>query len=205
MAIPIEMPKLSDTMTEGTLVKWLKQAGDAVEIGDVLAEVDALSLAQELQRPVGLAVETGGAPAIVMWDALLEEQNGFAGSRSFPLFVARGLRWLANTAPLLPSTEAGRPLGEEAGAWTDAAGRRHDAAGASLTIAEAGVYTDGDSGRLAVSLFDASATGVVVAAGLSADTATSSAAGVPLWTWLALLAFVLLLVEGILYQKGRLP
>ena len=40
MPIYIEMPKLSDTMTEGTLVKWLKSEGDAVEIGDELAEIE---------------------------------------------------------------------------------------------------------------------------------------------------------------------
>ena len=35
MPLTIEMPKLSDTMTEGTLVKWLKKPGDKVEMGDV--------------------------------------------------------------------------------------------------------------------------------------------------------------------------
>ena len=34
MANIIEMPKLSDTMTVGTLVKWLKKEGDAVKTGD---------------------------------------------------------------------------------------------------------------------------------------------------------------------------
>ena len=33
------MPKLSDTMTEGTVVKWNKQVGDEIEIGDVIAEI----------------------------------------------------------------------------------------------------------------------------------------------------------------------
>jgi mono/diheme cytochrome c family protein len=32
------MPKLSDTMTEGTLLKWHKNVGDRVEIGDIIAE-----------------------------------------------------------------------------------------------------------------------------------------------------------------------
>ena len=40
MAIHIEMPKLSDTMTEGTVVRWLKQVGDQVEIGDEIAEIE---------------------------------------------------------------------------------------------------------------------------------------------------------------------
>ena len=39
MPINIDMPKLSDTMTEGTLIKWHKKVGDSVEIGDVLAEI----------------------------------------------------------------------------------------------------------------------------------------------------------------------
>ena len=40
MPIPLEMPKLSDTMTEGTVVRWLKAEGDPVEIGDELAEIE---------------------------------------------------------------------------------------------------------------------------------------------------------------------
>src|ERR1700754_3813298 len=40
MAQIIDMPKLSDTMTVGTLVKWLKKEGDAVKAGDMLAEVE---------------------------------------------------------------------------------------------------------------------------------------------------------------------
>ncbi|MFC7337382.1 dihydrolipoamide acetyltransferase family protein [Haloferula chungangensis] len=34
------MPKLSDTMTEGTLLTWHKKVGDSVEIGDIIAEVE---------------------------------------------------------------------------------------------------------------------------------------------------------------------
>jgi pyruvate dehydrogenase E2 component (dihydrolipoamide acetyltransferase) len=45
----IEMPKLSDTMTEGTLVKWLKKPGDKVEIGDILAEVETDKAVMEME------------------------------------------------------------------------------------------------------------------------------------------------------------
>ncbi|MEZ7845312.1 MAG: hypothetical protein QMB41_01300, partial [Rhodospirillales bacterium] len=38
MAIQVLMPALSPTMTEGTIAKWLKQVGDAIESGDVLCE-----------------------------------------------------------------------------------------------------------------------------------------------------------------------
>lgn len=49
MATYIEMPKLSDTMTEGTLVKWLKQEGDRIEIGDILAEVETDKATMEME------------------------------------------------------------------------------------------------------------------------------------------------------------
>ena len=37
----VNMPKLSDTMEEGTIVEWKKKSGDAVKAGDVLAEVES--------------------------------------------------------------------------------------------------------------------------------------------------------------------
>lgn len=40
MAIKIQMPKLSDTMDTGRIIKWLKKEGDKVSPGDVLAEVE---------------------------------------------------------------------------------------------------------------------------------------------------------------------
>ncbi len=49
MAQIIEMPKLSDTMTVGTLVKWLKKEGDAVKSGDMLAEVETDKATMELE------------------------------------------------------------------------------------------------------------------------------------------------------------
>jgi len=49
MANIIEMPKLSDTMTVGALVKWLKKEGDPVRTGDVLAEVETDKATMELE------------------------------------------------------------------------------------------------------------------------------------------------------------
>ncbi len=49
MATIIDMPKLSDTMTTGTLVKWLKKEGDTVSIGDMLAEVETDKATMELE------------------------------------------------------------------------------------------------------------------------------------------------------------
>jgi pyruvate dehydrogenase E2 component (dihydrolipoamide acetyltransferase) len=49
MPIAIEMPKLSDTMTEGTLVRWIKKVGDSVAVGDVLAEVETDKATMEME------------------------------------------------------------------------------------------------------------------------------------------------------------
>ncbi len=49
MSVNIEMPKLSDTMTEGTLIKWHKQVGDPVEIGDILAEIETDKATMEME------------------------------------------------------------------------------------------------------------------------------------------------------------
>ncbi len=49
MAIVIEMPKLSDTMTEGKILSWLKSEGDAVEPGEVIAEVESDKANMELE------------------------------------------------------------------------------------------------------------------------------------------------------------
>ena len=45
----ITMPRLSDTMTEGTVAKWLKNIGDAVEEGDILAEIETDKATMEFE------------------------------------------------------------------------------------------------------------------------------------------------------------
>jgi len=49
MAKDILMPLLSPSMTEGTLVKWIKKEGDAVKSGDILAEVETDKATMDLE------------------------------------------------------------------------------------------------------------------------------------------------------------
>ncbi len=49
MPVPILMPALSPTMTEGTLARWLKKEGDAVLPGDVVAEVETDKATMEVE------------------------------------------------------------------------------------------------------------------------------------------------------------
>ncbi|MEM1323302.1 MAG: pyruvate dehydrogenase complex dihydrolipoamide acetyltransferase [Bacteroidota bacterium] len=50
MAEVIRMPRMSDTMEEGVIVGWLKEVGDTVEPGDVLAEVETDKATMELEN-----------------------------------------------------------------------------------------------------------------------------------------------------------
>src|SRR5881227_997607 len=61
----IQMPKLSDTMTEGTLVTWKKKKGDKVSAGEVLAEIETDKATMEWESPedgtlTEIYVEEGG-------------------------------------------------------------------------------------------------------------------------------------------------
>ena len=50
MAEVIRMPKMSDTMEEGVLVKWFKKEGDLLKVGDILAEVETDKAVMELEN-----------------------------------------------------------------------------------------------------------------------------------------------------------
>ena len=76
MATLIDMPKLSDTMTVGTLVKWLKNEGDPVANGDMIAEVETDKATMEVEcfedgvlikqyAEAGAEVPVGGAIAAI--------------------------------------------------------------------------------------------------------------------------------------------
>ena len=76
MATLIDMPKLSDTMTVGTLVKWLKNEGDTVTNGDMVAEVETDKATMEVEcfeegvllkqyAEAGAEVPVGGAIAAI--------------------------------------------------------------------------------------------------------------------------------------------
>ena len=61
----IQMPKLSDTMTEGTLITWKKKKGDKVAAGEVIAEIETDKATMEWESPEDgilseIYVEEGG-------------------------------------------------------------------------------------------------------------------------------------------------
>ena len=95
MAIQIEMPKLSDTMTEGTVVKWHKSVGDSIEIGDVIAEIETDKATMEMEAfddgtiseikvEEGGKAEVGGIIAVLDGDGSEDDSPAPAAQSSEP-------------------------------------------------------------------------------------------------------------------------
>src|SRR4051812_6100908 len=61
MPVEITMPQLSDTMSEGTVVKWHKKEGDKVKAGDEIADVETDKATMPME-----AFEGGTLAAIVV-------------------------------------------------------------------------------------------------------------------------------------------
>jgi pyruvate dehydrogenase E2 component (dihydrolipoamide acetyltransferase) len=80
MPIAIEMPKLSDTMTEGTLVRWIKKVGENVAVGDVLAEVETDKATMEME-----AFDEG-----VLTEIYVQDGNKADVGQKLALLVAKG-------------------------------------------------------------------------------------------------------------------
>ncbi|MBM3425491.1 MAG: pyruvate dehydrogenase, partial [Bacteroidetes bacterium] len=65
-AIVVTMPKMSDTMQEGTIATWLKKVGDTVKSGEIIAEVETDKATMELESYedgilLYIGVEAGGS------------------------------------------------------------------------------------------------------------------------------------------------
>ena len=86
----INMPRLSDTMEEGTVASWLKQVGDPVEEGDILAEIETDKATMEFESffsgtllHIGIAV--GETAAVDTLLAII----GPAGTDVAPILAAK--------------------------------------------------------------------------------------------------------------------
>lgn len=110
------MPKLSDTMTEGTLLRWHKKKGDKIEVGDILAEVETDKATMEMESfeegaladifvPEGGKVLVGAALALVLKDG--EKAGDKPKASPAPTAPAAAV----DEAPISrPAISSGRPL-----------------------------------------------------------------------------------------------
>ena len=52
MSTPVTLPALGESVTEGTISRWLKQVGDRVEADEAIVEVSTDKVDTELPAPV---------------------------------------------------------------------------------------------------------------------------------------------------------
>jgi 2-oxoisovalerate dehydrogenase E2 component (dihydrolipoyl transacylase) len=117
VAKPVTMPQLGESVTEGTITRWLKDEGDEVEIDEPLAEVDTDKVNAELPSPVAGTIEkflvSEGSTVDVGTEIALVAADGDA-----PATDAPPRENVADSAPTeeFPSsgTEAQPVAGEEA-------------------------------------------------------------------------------------------
>src|SRR5688572_20064725 len=130
MPAEITMPQQTDTMTEGTLVKWMKKEGDKVKAGDIVAEIEtdkatmemesfeAGTLAALLAKP-GEKVKVGGVVAVLATGkedpAAVKKQYAAGGQSSS---AAKPARQPAAVGAGTASTSGPYPTNDQGGAAT---------------------------------------------------------------------------------------
>src|SRR6202163_2827946 len=93
------MPALSPTMTEGTLARWLKNEGDAIKAGDVIAEIETDKATMEVE-----AVDEGVLGRILV-------QDGTEGVKvNEPIAVLVGAGEAVPAAAPAPTAKAETPV-----------------------------------------------------------------------------------------------
>lgn len=126
MSVNIEMPKLSDTMTEGTLIKWHKNVGDKVEIGDILAEVETDKATMEMEAfdegtLTDILVQAGEKAVIGGTLAVLDGDS--EGSASEPTAKKTPQPEQKSAAPVEKPAEAPQPQASQPAAQPSDGGR----------------------------------------------------------------------------------
>ncbi|MHB1399686.1 MAG: dihydrolipoamide acetyltransferase family protein [Trichloromonadaceae bacterium] len=115
MAIEITMPKLSDTMAEGTILSWRVKQGDRVSRGDIIAEVETDKAAMEMEAfedgvIASLAVQEGETVAVGTVIAVIE--TAAAGSEATTPAAKKAPEPVKEEAE--PAKEEAEPAKEEA-------------------------------------------------------------------------------------------
>ena len=142
MPINIEMPKLSDTMTEGTVVSWLKKEGEEVEIGDIIAEIETDKATMEMEAfdegtLSQISVQEGEkAPVGSVIAVLLEDGEGDAAPAA-PAQATAPVTPAPVETPAAPAAAAAPPAPTPLANGTQAPAERIKASPLAKKIAEA--------------------------------------------------------------------
>ncbi|MGB1042988.1 MAG: pyruvate dehydrogenase complex dihydrolipoamide acetyltransferase [Tenacibaculum sp.] len=97
----VTMPRLSDTMTEGTVASWLKNIGDTIEEGDILAEIETDKATMEFESfhegtLLHIGVNEGDSAPVDSLLAII----GAAGTDVAAIVAAHEAGTLSNDAPV---------------------------------------------------------------------------------------------------------
>jgi len=145
MPVNIEMPKLSDTMTEGTLIKWHKKVGDQVEIGDIIAEVETDKATMEMEAfdegtITEILIQEGEKAPVGSTLAVLDGDEGAATPHPLPAAA------VANPAAPAAAVETSQPLTTPAASQESTGDRVKASPLAKKVAGELGVNLSGLAG-----------------------------------------------------------
>jgi len=144
MATLIDMPKLSDTMTVGTLVRWLKNEGDAVANGDMIAEVETDKATMEVEcfddgvlikQYCGEGAEVAVGDPIAAVGEAGEEAPAGTSSAPAPAETAPAAHEPVAVAPVAPAAPAPAPVAEAPATPASSTGTRIKASPLAKKIA----------------------------------------------------------------------
>ena len=115
----IQMPKLSDTMTEGTLVAWKKKKGDQVAAGEVLAEIETDKATMEWESPedgtlAEIYVQEGGRVNVGDKIAFIRGEGEEAPKQEVPAQKKEKKQESAEKKEKKPQAETEKPAPAEA-------------------------------------------------------------------------------------------
>ena len=179
MSVNIEMPKLSDTMTEGTLIKWHKQVGDTVEIGDILAEVETDKATMEMEAfddgvITQILIKEGEKAAIGSVLAVLDGDSADTAPAPSAPAAATATPAAAAATPAAVAAGVSQPVAANGDRLKASPLARKVAAETGVNLA--GVTGSGPAGRIVKSDVQAAASSPAKPAGSPSSEATAAAA-----------------------------
>ena len=183
MSVNIEMPKLSDTMTEGTLIKWHKQVGDSVEIGDILAEIETDKATMEMEAfdegmiteirvQEGEKAEIGGVLAILDGDGAGASAPPAAASTSAPAEAAAAPP-AAESAPPAAAPVSAPPVAGDSRVKSSPLARK---VAGELGVDISGLSGTGPAGRIVAADVEKASSGGASGGGAKSATQANAAA-----------------------------
>ncbi|MEK0451278.1 MAG: hypothetical protein RL088_3546 [Verrucomicrobiota bacterium] len=215
MAKYIEMPKLADTMTEGTVVKWLIKEGDKVSTGDEIAEVETDKATMGMEAfdsgtvhkilvPAGQKVPCGTPIAMLLMKGEVAPADG-----SMPV-VGGGAKPAAAAAPAAAQASAVTPAAPAKAVTAADSNARIKASplakkvAAAQGVSLAGVAGTGPGGRIIARDVPAAGSAPVAAPAAAAKPIASTPAGEG-DTKIALSGMRRIIAERLLASKTTIP